>query len=338
MFSSSSAGPGFVISHIASCDFSQLESIDNATLLEIAGKSASGRLQRFLEQEMGIAHRYRCPPQKNALDLARSAVDNLIALNPEIPRRAQFVIACGISSPMPVTTTSALLAGEFGFLNPSCWDLKSGCSTGVLAFIQARQWLNEGMAGVIICSETLSKFANPDILQMAASVGDGAVALWVEPSDEWEVKSLVHGTDPALATSMLVRGTFPVDIDDYRAEDYFFSFENKPDGIAAIARYWVQSLRDLLQGAGITPEQVKHYIAHQVDAAKNAAIAKTCGIPDESVARNFSRFGNMGCPTVFLNYQQWIQRKEHCFNPGDHLIFHAVGGGVSWAGICLVRK
>lgn len=328
---------GIEVIHVATCDFGELDCVDNATLLSRHGKS-EGRLARFIRQEMGIEQRYFCPVQKNALDLARSAIARLVAANPAIVDEAEFFILGGISSPMPVTTTSALLAGEFGFRNVSCWDIKSGCSTGVLALIQAQQWIEAGArTGIIVCAETLGKFANPDILQMSAAIGDGAVALQVSASERWKVRGIVHGTDASLVRSMMVRGEFPIRIDSYDPAQYYFSFEQKPEGIEAIGRYWVQSLQSLLAVSDITPSQVRHYVAHQVDAAKNAAVAQFCGIADDAVAKNFSHFGNMGCPTVFINYHQWINRAAHAFNAGDCLVFHAVGGGVSWAAVCLER-
>lgn len=329
---------GIEITDIATCDFSQLEQTSNAELFSRLGKTEQPKRVRFVEQSMGIQQRYFCPNDKNALDLARSAISRLLQRNPELLDDAEFFILAGISSPMPVTTTSALLAGEFGFNNVSCWDIKSGCSTGVLALIQALQWLESGAkTGVIVCSETLSKFTNPEVLQMSAAIGDGAVALKVSASDQWRVKGVIHGTDPSLVRTMMVKGEFPIDINQYDPAQYLFSFEQKPEGLEAIGRYWVQSLHDLLSVSGINPAQIKHYIAHQVDASKNAAIASQCDINPAAVARNFALYGNMGSPTVFINYHQWVNRPQHRFNAGDCLIFHAVGGGVSWAGLCLQR-
>ena len=329
---------GIEISHIATCDFSQLEQVSNAEQFARLGISHQPRVTRFIEQGMGIRQRFHCHAGKNALDLARSAVSRLLKQNPALLEEAEFFILAGISNPLPVATTSALLAGEFGFRNVSCWDIKSGCSTGVLALIQAQQWIESGArTGVIVCSETLSKFANPDVLQMSVAIGDGAVALQVSASDQWRVRGVVHGTDPSLVQMMQVRGEFPVNIAHYDPTQYYFSFEQKNEGLEAIGRYWVQSLQDLLAVADVSPAQVRHYIAHQVDASKNNAVANQCNIADDAVARNFADFGNMGCPTVFINYHQWLQRPEHAFTKGDCLVFQAVGGGVSWAGMCLER-
>lgn len=336
MLKNGSFNSGFEISDITTCDFSEMERVDNETLFARLGKSSQPKLIRFIERTMGAHERYHIDTDMNALDLARSALSRLLDRNPDLVEDAEFFIMVGISNPMPLTTTSALLAGEFGFKNASCWDIKSGCSAGVLSLIQAMQWFQSGAkSGVIVCSETLSKFSNPDVLQMSAAIGDGAVALKITASEHWKVRGVVHGTDPELVRTMMVKGTFPVNLERYNPADYLFSFEQKVEVIEAIGQYWISSLQDLLEISGVNPSAVKHYIAHQVDASKNAAIAEHCDINPISVAKCFSEYGNMGSPTIFVNFHNWVNQPNHQFKSGDNLVFHAVGGGVSWAGICL---
>lgn len=325
----------FNIDNVASCDFSELDSLDNEAVLRHIGKKASERLVGFVEANMGIDHRYWCKPDQDALTLARSALQRLVDCDPGVLEEAEFLIYCGISNPYPVTTLSALLGGEFGFKNASCWDLKSGCSTALLALQQALGCIKAGAKkGVIVAAENLSRFSNPEILQMAMAIGDGAVALTVSDKPCWQVKSSVHGTDASYSSYMRVQGGFPCDADDYSREDYYFSFGNKPEGIAMLGHYWQSSLKELLERAELTGKQVQHYIAHQVDESKNLDIARSAGIDDQRVALNFRQYGNMGCPTVFINYLQWLNSSASEFKPDDHLVFHAVGGGISWAGIC----
>lgn len=332
--------PGFTISNIETCDFTQMAYLDNDEVFRLAGKKTeSSRLARFIEKTMGITGRYRCAPERDAYDNARSALARLLEKDPGLRQRAEFFIYAGISNPRPITTISTLLAGEFGFENASCWDLKSGCSTGVLSLMQGQSWIGMGArCGIIVSSETLSKFSPPEVMQIAAATGDGAVALAMEASDEWTLKSVVHGTDARFANNIRLPGKFPVDFTTGKAEDYLYQLDEKGDTIEMLQKYWVSSLQQLLAAAGIAGNEVAHYIAHQVDGSKNQAIAAAAGIRPETVAKNFARFGNMGSPTVLINYHQWIKRPDHRFAPGEHLVFHAVGGGISWAGMCLQRS
>lgn len=321
---------------IAICDFSSLNRLTNKDVLQQLGKKNDGRLLGFIEQSMGIEARHWCSQSQNSLDLARSAITELVERNPDMREQVDFLIFAGISNPYPVTTLSALLADEFGFFNASCWDLKSGCSTALLALQQGIALLNSGAkAGIIVSAENLSRFSNPEILQMSMAIGDGAAALYITQGDEWLVKSSVHGTDSAFSSYMRVHGEFPVK-EDAVPEDYYFTFANKPEGIQRLAHHWQTSLAELLRLADLQGEQIQHYVAHQVDEQKNLAVALAAKIPCEKVALNFRQFGNMGSPTIFVNLHDWLAKQP--VRTDDHLVLHAVGGGISWAGICLQRQ
>lgn len=330
---------GLNINEVTTCDFKDLYPISNQELLERARNGKiDPRLESFLSKKMGIERRFHAPSQINSLDLARSALKNLINRYPELKKEAEFLILAGISNPYPSTCTSALLAGEFNLENTSCWDIKSGCSTGVLALMQALDWFNLGAKkGILICTETLSKFSPHDNIQISASTGDGACALYLEASRNWKVKSVVHGTDGRYLKNMYVPGHYPIDAHHFKKEDYQFKLEAKADSLEVLGNYWKDSLKEVIELAGITGREVQHYISHQVDALKNKHFAISNDIPEESIAENFKLFGNMGCPTVFMNYKQWVEREEHQFQIGDHMILHAVGGGFSWAALCLEK-
>lgn len=328
---------GFSISHIATCDFTQLDCIDNNQLIANAGKS-NDRIAKFIEKEMGISQRYHCPTEVDAESLAHSALKRLLDESPELRERAEFLIVASISNPRPVTTLSTVLAEEFGLNNASCWDLKSGCSSGVLALMQGANWLNLGArCGIIVAAENLSRFSPDNVLQVKAAAGDGAVAFSIEADSKWELKSVVHGTDARYANNIKLPGRFPINLETYNASDYYYQLDEKNNTLEKLQHYWLDSLKHLLQDAEVNPSDVNHYIAHQVDGSKNLALALASGIREEAVAKNFKNYGNMGSPTIFINYHEWIKNPSHSFAQGDYLVFHAVGGGISWASLCLQK-
>ena len=110
MLKSTHCKTGIEITDVATCDFSALECVSNAELFARLGKGDAGRLVRFIEQGMGIRQRYFCPAGKNSLDLARSALQQLVDRNPALLDEAEFFILAGISNPLPVTPPHPILA------------------------------------------------------------------------------------------------------------------------------------------------------------------------------------------------------------------------------------
>ena len=330
---------GIVINEVTTCDFEKLTPVSNGELLARGREGkVDPRLEGFITKKMGVERRFHVSNEMDSLDLARSALAELVKKHPNLKTEAEFLILAGISNPYPSTCTSALLAGEFELENVSCWDIKSGCSTGVLGFMQALDWFNLGaQKGILVCTETLSKFSPDDNIQISASTGDGACALYLEASKDWKVKGVVHGTDGRYLKNMYVPGRYPVDFNTFKEEDYKFTLEAKADSLQVLGGYWMNSLKEVMEISGIKGKDVQHYIPHQVDASKNKQFGMGNGIPEGSIAENFKMYGNMGCPTIFINYKKWIEREGHAFNKGDHMILHAVGGGFSWAALCMEK-
>lgn len=323
----------FSIESIETCDFSMMEQVSNEDVLNKSGKPYKQRLLNYFQNNIGIENRYYCKAGETALDLARSAVAKLVEKQPNLKHEADFFIYIGVSNPYPAVTLSAWLCDEYGFSKASCWDIKSGCSSAVLGFLQALSMIQLGAKkGVIVAAENLSRFVNPKMVQMSMSVGDGACALVISNEPSWKVLAANHGTDATGSGFMRVDETFPNPVGQLTP---FYQFKDKPKAVALLQQYWLQSLQTVLEESKLNASDVKHYIAHQIDPEKNALIASVSGIEDSVVASNFKYYGNMGSPTVFINYAKWLE--AHSVNAQDKLVFHAVGGGISWAAVALEK-
>jgi len=335
MLINQNAQSAFSIKDVTTCDFSQLDKLDNEQVLAHIGNKGGDKIHQFIDTNIGIKERYWCKEGQNSLDLARSALQQLIHNNPEIVEQADFLIYAGISNPYPVTTLSTLLADEFGFKNTSCWDIKSGCSTALFALLQGVSMLSMGStSGIIVSAENLSRFSNPKILQMSIAIGDGAAAMYINTEPEWKIKSSVHGTNAQYSGLMRVNCEFPTKPKN-EDQSIYYEFSNKPEGIEKLQHHWLSSLKQTLELANLSGPDISHYIAHQVDATKNRLIAEANNINEAAMAFNFELFGNMGSPTLFINYENRVKQQGITFSKGEHLLFHVVGGGISWAGLCL---
>lgn len=322
---------GFTISKIESCDFSTLRSIPTEDLLKQLDGRVRGRLLDFVRKEINIEHRYWVHPGQDALDLAKQALGRLLESCPEA-KDAEFIIYAGISNPMPTVCSAALLSSEFGLQKVSCWDIKSGCSTGVFALQQAIDWFQgKARSGIIVCSETLSKFLKMEALQMSLATGDGACAMYLKADESVKPLVMIHGSDAQYFNSVYVPGKYPVDVANYKPEEYEFTFADKGSYLEASLVAWNKSLQDLFSVSGRKAADVSGYYSHQIDSAKNAEVAESAGIPTSATLNTFKKYGNMGCPGVFINYMEANRQPKR----GDLTVFQAVGGGLTWASVLL---
>ncbi len=339
MFKSNNFVTGFEIETIADCDFSLIPSYSNEDILQRTYGKAPAKMARLLENQIGVSSRHQVSKDQNALDLGESALERLLEKAPEILEEAEFLIWAGISNPLPTVCTSAYIAGKYGFKNVSCWDVKSGCSSALLSVIQVIPWFEKGTKkGVIVSAESLSKFSSPEVVQVNALIGDGASAAVITQSNDWKIRGVLHGSDPKYLASFYVPGKYPVDVENYNQEEYYFQFSaEKSDAMDKSDEYWHSSLGDILELSDVRGSEVTHYIAHQANGHKIRETALSYGIPEEALLENFKNYGNIGAPSLFLNQLNQMVEKGKEFQKGDIVVYHAVGGGLSWASICLEK-
>src|SRR5436309_2090195 len=154
--------PGVRIADVEPCDFGLMPSYDTDHLLRLASPDQWERylesaVSRRLIAELGVERRHLThvpgqpldPRRRTAIDLARSAVERLrMRRSRELDRLDAFIFA-STSNPNPCNCQAALLAEALG-ITASCYDLKSGCSSGVLGLIQAALLIDAGCERVLV--------------------------------------------------------------------------------------------------------------------------------------------------------------------------------------------
>jgi len=331
--------PGVRIVDVETCDFGLMPSYDRATLLKLACPDSWQRylespVSRRLIDELGVERRYLThvpgqvpdPARRTAIDLARSAVERLRARRPQELARLDALIFVSTSNPNPVNCQAAILAEQLG-LTASCFDLKAGCSGGVLGLAQAALLIDAGCERVlIVAAENLSQVMPADDLRALLSVGDGAACVLVEKCGGPGFLSILHGTAPALGSAMAVRTPFP----PARADaHYVYEFSDTQMTREFLHDRWRTLFHESLAVAGIQASDVAHCCFHQTHRAQVDALVSDLGIDPVRVPRVVHDHGNMGSPTFAVAMAQVFAG----IAPGQTYLLEAVGGGLSWCAI-----
>jgi 3-oxoacyl-[acyl-carrier-protein] synthase-3 len=331
--------PDVRVADVETCDFSLVPRYDTATLLQTVLSGAGERyltaaVSRKLIQELGVEHRYltQCPglapapARLSALDLARSAIHRLQTRRRQELEWLDAFIFVSTSNPSPVTSQAALLASEFGF-HGSCFDLKAGCSGGVLGLMQAALLIRAGCERVlVVMAENLSQLTPAEDLRMLLTVGDGAAAVLLERHPGPGFLSIIHGSAPEYAGAMAVPAPFPPRDATVR---YQFEFRGTSRAAAFIQARWPALYGESLKAAGIGGGELAQCFVHQTHAAQVARFRADHDLPPDRVGYVAGDHGNMGSPTFAVAMASKFCRLQ----PGDKYLMQAVGGGISWCAI-----
>jgi len=331
--------PGVRIADVETCDFGLMPSFEMVPLLRLARpdqverclESAVGR--RFLA-ELGVERRYLThvpgrppdPDRRTALDLARSAVERLRARRADALARLDALIFVSTSNPNPCNCQAALLAESLG-LTASCFDLKAGCSGGVLGLVQAALLIAAGCEHVlVVMAENLSQLTPADDLRALLTVGDGAACVLLEKCDGPGFLGVVHTTAPEFAQALAVRTPFPPAHADAR---YVYEFSDVRAASQFLHGRWRELFRDAVEAAGVVAPDLAHCFFHQTHGAHVQELVSDLDLPPTRVPRVVHDHGNMGSPTCAVAMAKAFTRLA----PGERYLLQAVGGGVSGCAI-----
>jgi 3-oxoacyl-[acyl-carrier-protein] synthase-3 len=331
--------PDVRLAGVATCDFSLLRPVGTEELLRAARPDDWEHCLRSpvmgaLLQELGVERRYLThrpgtrpePGRLTALELAHSAVTRLRARHEEALSTLDALIFVSTSNPYPCNSQAALLAHAMGW-SPSCYDIKAGCSSGVLGLLQGALLLNAGAARVlVVMAETLSQFAPPDDLRMLLTTGDGAACVLMERAPGPGFLSMTHGSDPGFARSMLIPEPFPPTHAEAR---YTYEFRDSVRAVDRLHARWRELSEESLRAAGVARESLAHAFLHQTHRRQVEGLTTSLGLTAEQVPEVVRRFGNMGTPTFAVA----LADRFDLLRPGDRYLIEAVGGGISWCSI-----
>jgi len=324
---------------VETCDFGLMRSCDTVTLLQLACPDSwqrylDSQVARRLIAELGVERRYLThvpgqvpdPGRRTAIDLARSAVERLRARRAQELARLDALIFVSTSNPNPVNCQAAMLAEQLG-LSASCFDLKAGCSSGVLGLAHAALLIDAGCERVlVVAAENLSQIMPADDLRALLSVGDGAACVLVEKCGGPGFLGIVHGTAPAFGTAMAVRTPFPPARADAR---YVYQFSDPQGTREFLHERWRSLVHESTEAAGIRAIDVAQFCFHQTHRGQVDTLMSDLGIDPARVPRVVRDHGNMGSPTFAVAMAQVFPT----IAPGQIYLLAAVGGGVSWCAI-----
>ena len=88
-------------------------------------------------------------------------------------------------------------------------------------------------------------------------------------------------------------------------------------------------IEDALAKSGLTVDQVSQFICHQSNVRIIDAAKERMGLSNDKVYINIDKYGNSSAGSVGLCFDQLWQSGK--VKRGDHVVFVAFGGGLTWA-------
>lgn len=285
-----------------------------------------------IEKKTGISNRHISSSDQTAVDMAVLAAEKLFASG-VAKDSIDFLIFITQSPDYALPTSACILQDRLG-LNTSClaFDVNLGCSGFVYGVAIGGGFIESGLAqsGLVICSETYTKYIAKDDRTCRPVFGDGASAALIAACENHALGPFDLGTDGSGYQNLIVPQS------GARMEDGALS-GLAMDG-AQVFMFTMnmvpKCVTSLLDKAEKTIEDIDLFVFHQASKLVMDNIIRRLDLPEHKVFTNYHRIGNTVSAALPIALKDALEEKR--LKDGDLVMLIGFGVGYSWGG-CLVQ-
>lgn len=261
-------------------------------------------------------------------DLATEAAGRAIDAAGLCPEDIDYIVCSNVSNLYITPHLSSIIMGNLGIKGPLCptMDVNAACVGFVQSLDVCDALLATGRAHnvLLVAAEECTRFCDWNDRNCAVLFGDGAGAVVLSKGDN-------------LLASKITTTPMP-DVIVYRNPMEATPFETR-EGIDTHSALVMKgrevfrmavttAARDIAQvtaDAGLTFDQIDHFLLHQANLRINEAIRENLKQPESKFPTNVQRFGNTSSASIPLLLDEGI--KEGNIKHGDTILMSAFGAG-----------
>ena len=275
----------------------------------------------WIKQRTGMSVRHHVSDDENhtglAVEAARQAIEKAGIDKNEIGA----VIVCTVSADYYSPSAACLVQGKLGLSKDIiAFDLGAGCSGFVFGIETMRALLMARGAkyGLVVGAEVLSKKMDMTDRGTCVLFGDGAAAAVVELSDGLYSSVIGVDGDEDMINIKTPNGYIHMD----GQGTYKFAVATVPKVIESV-----------VSKAGLTYDDIDHYVMHQANLRIIESIAKKVKQPMDKFVVNIEKYGNTSAASVGLALDEALT--EGRIHPGDKVLLCAFGAGRTWGAVVM---
>lgn len=239
------------------------------------------------------------------------------------PEELDLIILATLTPQKRFPSTACLVQAQLGARGVYAFDISAACSGFIYALDVADSFIKSRKAKniLVIGAEKLSEAVDWEDRSTCVLFGDGAGAVVVTNSDD---------ESDVLASKMYAEGS----LEELLHADTCGYIRMKGRELFKVAvRSMEEVCREVLERAGVKPEEVSLVIPHQANVRIINALAEKLGIPKEKVFVNIQKYGNTSAASIPIAFHEAIN--EGKLKRGDLILMTAMGGGLTWGALLL---
>lgn len=266
-----------------------------------------------------------------AIDAGRQALDKAGLTGKDI---AHLIVATATPEQLS-PATSAFVHHGLGIAG-SAHDVNSECSGFIYGLVTGAALMKiDPRPILLIGSDTHSTQINPKDRDLSILVGDGAGAIVLQPTPADWVLAWNLGADGSRQDSLRVQAggsRMPTTATTFAEGLHFSEIKGNEIYLNAV-RFTVRSVRATLEQAGLTVDDVDHFVPHQANIRIINSILDHTGLKPEKLVTNLWKYGNTASASMPIAMFDALE--ENRFKDGDLVLLAGFGAGMTWGSVLL---
>lgn len=287
---------------------------------------------QWIFDRSGIRQRRQVRPHECTSDLAVAAARKAMKSAGVSPGDIDLVVLGTFSPDLPIPSTATQVQYKLG-LHCGAFDVSAACAGFMYALITGAQFVSTGGSrlALIIGADANSRIVEPTDTKTYPLFGDGAGAVLLAPGGEDQgLISYTLGADGSAEDILCMKAggsRKPASSETVKAGEHFMRMDGRAVFKWAI-RLIDQSVRDVLEQAKLTTDQVDLVVLHQANIRILDAAAEELGIDRRKMFVNLELYGNTSAGSIPLALDEAVQKG--LVKRGSNIVLCGFGAGLCW--------
>ncbi|MGB9779260.1 beta-ketoacyl-ACP synthase III [Caldanaerobacter sp.] len=288
----------------------------------------------WITTRTGIKERRIADPSQATSDLATEAAKKALEDADLKPEDIDMIIVATVTPDMNFPSTGCIVQANLGALNAAAFDISVGCSGFIYGLAIAQQFVETGLYKnvLVIGAETLSKITNWKDRNTCVLFGDGAGAAVVGKVEEgYGILASYLGADGTGGKYLYMPAggsRMPASHETVEKNLHTIFMEGQEVFKFAV-RVMDSATIEVLERAGLSPEDIDMLIPHQANTRIIDAARKRLKLSEEKVYINLDKYGNTSAASVAIALDEAY--RKGLLKKGDIILMVAFGAGLTWA-------
>lgn len=292
----------------------------------------------WITTRTGIKQRRKAAPGEYTSMFAVRAAKQAIERAGLQPSDIDLLLCATVTPDQILPSTGCIIQAELGANKAAAMDIVAACSGFLYGLTIADTMIRGGQSkhALVIGAEILTQYVDYSDRQTCVLFGDGAGAAVLAASNgDCGILSARIRSDGRYEEQLFSPGggtRKPPSAETLAAGDHFFKMKGNELFKVAV-RSMADISKEVLEDAGLKPEDLKLFIPHQANQRITDAVANKLNVESERVYSNIAMHGNTSSASIPIGLDECVETGR--ISEGDLVLMASFGGGVTWGGVLM---